>query len=304
MKKYNLPALAILVFFILLPACGGKKEMPKIPEWEQQAHRSVRQGNAAYHKGCYLLASRHYQAALEGYTAADNSYGTALALNNLGNAFRMRHQYEDALACYEEAGQRAALLGETDLEMLSSANRISLLLDMDQPDKAAYLMEKIADREAFPVFKRPEARLLDLSTRQKKAEELLKTALHGAGPDEKAGLYFTLGKIILEQNRAEEAREAFTKALALDKAAGRFGATASDLMALARCESLLGNDFKAYDAARRAMEIWALTGAAHEVAEHEAFFMELSEKSGADTSLSLHFIKTWLAGRAIAGPCD
>ncbi|TWI76798.1 tetratricopeptide repeat protein [Desulfobotulus alkaliphilus] len=304
MKKYSLIPLALLAFIILLPSCGGKKEMPVIPEWEQQAHRSLRHGNAAYHKGCYLLASRYYQAALEGFTTADNTYGTALALNNLGNTFRMRHQYDDALACYEEAGQRASRRGEKNLEMLSTANRISLLLDMNRADEAASILEKIADRETFPVFRRPEARLLDLSARQKEAEELLKTALHGAGPVEKAGLYFTLGNILLEQNRAEEAREAFIKALGLDKAAGRFGATASDLMALARCDFLMENYTEAYDSARRAMEIWSLTGAAHEVAEHKAFFMELSEKSGADTSLSLHFIKIWLAGRAIAGPCD
>ncbi|MDY0163144.1 hypothetical protein [Desulfobotulus sp.] len=302
MKPPFLPVLLVGLLFSL-PACGAKTPAT-LPCWELSAQRALVQGNKAYLKGCYGLAHQHYQAGFEGYTAADQERGAALALNNLGNAYRMLHQKEDALISYIESARRAARLGDQDLEYRALANRISLLLDLERPHEAMALMPDIPAAETHPGFIRPRARILHLQGKTDQAERLLREALVQATSSDKAGLYFSLGELLLSENSLQAAHQAFSQALELDRAAGRFSALAGDLMALARCETRLGRDEEALDAARRAMEIWALMGDTQLLAIHEAFFMTLAEKSAMDLTLSRHFIQLWQTGRAVAGPCD
>ncbi|MCW7753239.1 tetratricopeptide repeat protein [Desulfobotulus sp. H1] len=299
----------VLLFFMIcgfllnLNACGGR-QVPPDPLWDAPAHRAARLGNEAYHKGCYIRAQNHYQAALEGYATADNAEGTILALNNIGNTYRMLQNREDAFACYEEALYRAQRINHPDLTQLTSANLISLLLDENRGTEARSALNRLDNRADIPGISRSEARLLDLEGKTFEAISFLENTISQTEDEERAGLYFTLGNILMHHEKTEKAQKAFTQALKLDKSAGRFSATASDLMALAHCDNLLGNHETAYDFARRAMEIWALIGADHEINNQKPFFMELAEKSGADTRVPLYFIDTWIRGRAVAGPCD
>lgn len=301
------PLLVLLGIGLLccFPACGAKKTAaPLPPPWEIPAQRAIRQGNASYLKGCHSLALQQYQAALEGYTAADNTSGTALSLNNMGNAYRMIRRYEDALACYKEAAHRAGLLGEKALQDQARINEIALFLETGHVQEAAERMADMDPPDTLPALIRPKARLLFLEGRSEEAKKLLEEALLRTDDSSRAGLLFSLGEILLDTKEPEAARPLLLEALHLDRQSGKFAATAADLMALARCEALLENHGPAADYARRAMEIWALTGDASRLAEHEKFFLELAETSRMDMTLPRHFIPVWTEGRAVAGPCD
>jgi ATP/maltotriose-dependent transcriptional regulator MalT/DNA-binding XRE family transcriptional regulator len=88
-------------------------------------------------------ARQSYQAALKGYEALGDVYGTASVLHNLGILHSRRIEYEAALDCFEQASELERRVGDVEGLLSSEAARASMLLSMGKLAEARALLDHV-----------------------------------------------------------------------------------------------------------------------------------------------------------------
>ena len=142
-------------------------------------------------QGDWARAEAHYGRSLEGFLAAGDRHGTALACHNLGMVAADQRRWEAAAAHYRRSLEIAQELGDSHLEGLCRLNYGEVLLGQGQTEEAG----RLADR-ALAIFDQLDSK-----------------------PD-KAGAYLLLGMIYRESQRPTLAEARLKGAIDLFAACG------------------------------------------------------------------------------------
>jgi tetratricopeptide (TPR) repeat protein len=138
------------------------------------------------------------------------------------------------------------------------------------------------------------------------AETVLNLALSAATPQNFrsiATVNASLGNLQIERGEFEQAIEFFSKALEMDRAAAFPVGMADDLTAIGTVYYLQ----KKYDLAlkyfQRGIKIHAIFGNQEKVTFITGMMETAAEKTGADISITRHFVGKWEAGDLMESPC-
>lgn len=171
------------------------------------------------------LYCRHAKESddLESYTKAGNALEHALKIRPdyaagklyLAEVYSARHRFEEALRLATEvrnqnAGSNIAIAIVADCQ-----------IELGRYDDAKQSIDQLAAREVSPPVLARQARLSELTGETDQAIALIDEALKsldelGALPNEVKWYLWRKGNLLLSRGRAEEAKQFFTRALAID----------------------------------------------------------------------------------------
>jgi tetratricopeptide (TPR) repeat protein len=191
------------------------------------------------------------------------------------------------------------------------SNRAAVLIEADMLKDAAGLIEQaenIAKEHKLPVYNM-QNNLGLLYIRQKKyslAREVLIEARRNIPPDnftEFATVNFTLGRLMNETGGFERAVYFFETALKADRLSGFHKGIADDLAAIGSVYYSEKKYDKAVDYFKRSIKIYALIEKRDKVSETANLLEKAAEKANLNISVTQHFVKNWLEGKAFENPC-
>ena len=105
----------------------------------------VKNGKAAYEKKEYLEAATLFEAASQGYLAADDRLNSAEMLNNSSVAYLQANRPEEALQAVEGTEQIFAEAGDLRRQGIALGNRAAALEKLDRLDAAFQAYEQSAE---------------------------------------------------------------------------------------------------------------------------------------------------------------
>lgn len=304
-----MPVLCLVILFAAGCAISGGNA--NLNETSAKSARDIYKGNAAYLKGCCNSAIFYYMAAHEISAAAADNAGQALALNNLGNAYRALGKTDTAAAFFNESERLYSLAGDMSGAARALCNLASMLADLGRFEDAKKSLDKARDiisREKRPFFPLVLNRgLLYLDTgKLKQAEDTLEKALKIAGNDgsKLASAHFRLAQVKQKKDEYKAALAHYRAALESDRKTGARRAMADDLAGMGNVYTQLKMPGPAADAFRQALEIQALSGNRSEVTAILPRFSAAAKKAGIDTGVTRFFVNQWLDGKISGQPCD
>jgi len=315
MMTHSARAMAgmMLAAACFLLSCAGEP-VKTIPAHLSAGAEQITKGNLYYGKGCYERALEHYLRAHELYCSSDQPRGTAMSLNNIGNAYRAMGDpraaaafFKEAAAVYKEIGDKAGLR-----QVLS--NKAAVLIGEGELKAAGEALAEASaiiipsDTGVFVPILRNRGILLMRKKDYPAAEEILRQALAEsakAGLPEQASTHQALGNLLLATNRAGEAAGHFRSALDSDRESGFYRGIADDLYGLGQCQASLGDYGAAAEYWKRSLQAYALLGRREESVRTMEMFKKAAAKSGSETELTEMFMKRWIEeGKRLEGPCD
>ena len=297
---------------LFLAGCVAGKPLPEQPEYLVSGTKMINRGVGWYKKGCYERALEEFFRAHELFSQSDRIEGVALCMNNIGNVYRIKGDMANAQIYFKES---YALYKEIDdgrgmLQALS--NKAAALIEADQIDAAKRILQS-ADQltteksiDFAPILHNWGL----VQMKQKnflEAETKLKQALKLSSPDNKiqmAAIHFALGKLMHATDRPAQAVAQFQLALAADQSAGFNKGLADDLAALGEAHSNLNQHEAAVGYYKRSIKIYALLGRPDSVSEVLEKLDQSAQKANMDITVTGYFVKQWLEGKYLLGPCE
>lgn len=310
MKRFYsiLILIAVLFFF----GCAGGNAVKKKPGHLISGMKEIKKGTAWYQKGCYKRSLEHFFRAHELFAASDQLDGVAMSMNNIGNIHRIMEDIDSSLLFFEEAISIYQDIKDYSGLVQALSNKAAVLIDSDRFEEAAgvlRLAEDIAQKNSIPDNHILNKRGI-LFIRQKeysRAEEILNSALANTDPadhSEYATVNFALGTLMRETGRYEKAVYFFKAALDTDRLSGFHKGIADDLGAIGDINFSQGKYEPAVNYFKRSIKIYALIENRKKVSEVMDRLVKAAEKAGLDISITKHFVKNWLEGKAFGSPCE
>ena len=309
MKRFDsiLILIAVLFFF----GCAGGNAVKKKPEHIISGMKEIQKGTTWYQKGCYKRSLEHFFRAHELFAASDQLDGVAMSMNNIGNIYRIMEDIDSSLLFFEESITIYQDIKDYSGLVQALSNKAAVLIDSDRLKEAAAVLksaEDIAQKNSIPAN-----HILNkwgiLFIRQKeysRAEEILNSALANTDPanhSEYATVNFALGTLMRETGRYEKAIYFFKAALDTDRLSGFHKGIADDLSAIGDINFSQGKYEPAVNYFKRSIKIYALIENRRKVSEVMGRLVKAAEKADLDISITKHFVKTWLEGKAFENPC-
>jgi len=182
------------------------------------------------------------------------------------------------------------------------SNRIDEAADvLDSADRIALQFE-----EAFVPLLRNRG-IFHLKKKEfDRAEKLLNAAVEAVDPGnsvETAAVHFAIANLHIETGRYTEAMDHLGKALESDRLSGFHPGIAEDLSLMGSALLAQEKYAEAVSFFKRSIKIYALVENGKKVKEVGEKLKTASEKAGLDITLTNHFVKTWLEGKALENPC-
>ncbi len=299
-----------IILLTLAVACASGTRRSDTAYVSSRIDRPLQHGSALYRQGCYARALELFREAHERYTAADDLAGIAGSLNSIAN---VRYQLDDmpgAIGAYAQALEAYRLLGDDAGLVRVLANQSAALVKAGRLDEAARTLDQADTLDAatrLSTLRLKNRALIAMARRDTQtAQSLLNRALDAAGPNEetsKAAAHYTLGRLLADTARPEEAEIHFQQALAADRQMGAYPAVAKDLAALGGCRARMGDHAAAVGFFLRSAKIYALLQDTARTNEITAMLKESADRSGTDIQTSLYWIDEWLAGRTESTLC-
>ncbi|MCK4468275.1 MAG: tetratricopeptide repeat protein [Desulfobacterales bacterium] len=309
MKKFN--CLLILIAVLFFFGCAGGNAVKKKPEHIISGMKEIQKGAAWYQKGCYKRSLEHFFRAHELFAASDQLDGVAMSMNNIGNIYRIMEDINSSLLFFEESITIYQDIKDYNGLAQALSNKAAVLIDSDRLKEAAgvlRLAEDIAQKKSIPAD-----HILNkwgiLFIRQKeysRAEEILNSALANTDPadhSEYATVNFALGTLMRETGRYEKAIYFFKAALDADRLSGFHKGIADDLSAIGDINFSQSKYEPTVNFFKRSIKIYALIENRKKVSEVMDRLVKAAEKADLDISITKHFVKTWLEGKAFENPC-
>jgi len=309
MKRFYsiLILIAVLFFF----GCAGGNAVKKKPEHIISGMKEIQKGATWYQKGCYKRSLEHFFRAHELFAASDQLDGVAMSMNNIGNIYRIMEDTDSSLLFFEESIRIYQDIKNYKGLVQALSNKAAVLIDGDRLEEAAGVLksaEDIAQKNSIPT-----GHILNkwgiLFIRQKeysRAEEILNSALANTDPanhSEYATVNFALGTLMRETGRYEKAIYFFKAALDTDRLSGFHKGIADDLSAIGDINFSQSKYEPAVNFFKRSIKIYALIENRKKVSEVMDRLIKAAEKADLDISITKHFVKTWLEGKAFENPC-
>ncbi|UCD32370.1 MAG: tetratricopeptide repeat protein [Desulfobacterales bacterium] len=293
-------------------ACGSTYSTKKKPEPLTTGMREITKGITQYKKGCYKNALTYFFKAHELFTATDHQRGVAMSYNNIGNVYRASGDNKSAVLFFQESFSIYEDMGDAKGAVQILSNKAATLIDDGMLEEAAKTLsaaENIAktNQILFGPLLNTRGILLIKKKEYAKAEEVLQTALTSVDSEnfsESATVNFTLGNLMLETHRYEQAIFFFETALKADRLSGFSKGIADDLAAIGSTYLLQKKNDLAANVFKRSLKIYALLGNQKKVHQVMQQLENISESTGIDLGLTKYFVNSWLEGKTIEQPCD
>jgi tetratricopeptide (TPR) repeat protein len=302
-----------VMVLIMAGICGCATPPPATlsADASAQGDRELRQGIHWYRKGCLRKAMNHVVAAHEQYCLADNAAGAARSLNSLANIYQQAGDVKGALRYYDAAVEAGKRSDNQTVAARALANKAAVLIEAGDLSAAAKSLDKaqLLIRETGPVYAvvlNRRAVLLMEKQQYDEAQKLLDriaSLADGVESTTLAAIQFTRGRLFARTGHYVQAIGQFQKALAADRQAGFTRGMADDLFALAGIHEHLGEYQAALDYLDRSLQLYALLEDHVKVAGSLDRLKALARKTGADLSVSVHFIEQWMTGGGINAIC-
>jgi tetratricopeptide (TPR) repeat protein len=310
MKRFD--AFFITLFVLFCFACAGGNSAKKIPEHITAASKEMTRGITRYNKGCYKASLEYFFRAHELFVASDQLSGVAMSLNNIGNVYRVTGDIDSAVLFFDESLAIYADIGNHLGGVQVLSNKAAALIDGNRLKKAEKVLNTAEEtakknRILFGPLLSNRGILLIKKMEYKRAEELMQMALANTDPEnlsEFAAANFGLGNLMFETKRYEKAIDFFKTALKADRLSGFNKSIADDLAAIGSACLRLGKNKLAVNFLKRSVEIYALIGNNEKVHNVMEKLEKVSEKTGIDLSITKHFVKRWLEGKAFESLCE
>ena len=307
--KRLLTVLACLLG-VWLAACSSAPVKPT-PEHLSAGMEEMIKGIRRYNHGCYRESLDYFLEAHELFSAADQTTGVAMSLNNIGNVYRNMGDLDSALLFFEASLHMYTQLDDPQSRIQVMANQAAAHIVGGQFAEAAATLdqaEKIARARNItyvPLLSHRGA-LLTRTGDHPGAEKTLSRALAAVDPQnpaEVAMVHFALGDLLRATRRHAQAVDHFQTALNADRTAGFYAGIADDLAALGSTYEDQNQAATAVDFFQRSIKVYALIQNSTKVKSLLAKLETLSASSGQDIRVSLHFVNQWLKGEIIGSPC-
>lgn len=304
-------AIGMSLLILFFTACAGDPPKPT-PVHLSAGAEQIKQGGVYYQKGCYKRALEHYLRAYELCTAADQSEGAAMSLNNIGSVFRAMGNPADAISFYSKS--RLVYEKSGDREKLAQvlSNTAAALIDLGRLSPAEALLNRASELQAASDERSRGALLTNRGIllmrkgRHGEAGELLKKALGGpadAGSPGAAGANFALGNLMMTTGNFSDALRYFEAALKADRRNGFYKGIADDLAQLGHASRALGDDSAAADFWERSLHVYALLGLTGRRDELAGLLRALPRKDGSG-EVTAFFLDRWGKGKQLESPCE
>ena len=311
MKK----STAILLGCVLLvvSACSmNRQAVDEGPDTKRRSISDLNRGALLYRKGCYQRSLIFFFRAYETYTANDLVDKVALCLNNIGNVYRAIDDTESAVLFFDEAYDLYAELKDDAGAIQALSNKAAALIAggrLAAAEETLGLAENAAQAAGMTFTPLLNNRGILLMKQQEfqQAEKILREALANADPANPwvlASVNFTLGNLMCDTDRCQEALDFFNAALEADRAAGFYKGIADDLAALGETCTRLGKNRDAVRFYKRSAKIYALTGDVSNVGPVLEALDTVSKKEKIDTTLTKYFVNQWMEKEYQKSLCD
>jgi tetratricopeptide (TPR) repeat protein len=301
----------LLLFLILLVfACGGTS-VKKTPGASHDGMKELGKGIGWYQKGCYHKSLEHFNRANELFAASDHLSGIAMAMNNIGNVYRLMGDAKSARLFFDEAYTIYSDLNQPEGSVQALANKAALLIDGDTFEEAETVIqqaESISKASGIVSIS-----LLNnkgvLLTKKKDftaAENVLMQALSIATPESSrtiATVNASLGNLHTERGDYEQALQYLNNALEIDRLENFRIGLADDLAAIGTVYYLQNRYDLALKNFQRSIKIHALYGNQEKVKDIKEVMEDAAEKAGIDIRVTTHFVDKWVAGEVMESPC-
>ena len=307
----RLNTIAILIAVLFFFGCAGGNAVKKKPGHLISGMKEIKKGTTWYQKGCYKRSLEHFFRAHELFAASDQLDGVAMSMNNIGNIYRIMEDIDRSLLFFEESVSIYQDIKDYSGLVQALSNKAAVLIDSDRFEEAACVLrlaEDIAEKNSIPTN-----HILNkwgiLFIRQKeygRAEEILNSALANtdlANHSEYATVNFALGTLMRETGRYEKAVYFFKAALDTDRLSGFHKGIADDLSAIGDINFSQSKYEPAVNFFKRSIKIYALIENRKKVSEVMGRLVKAAEKADLNISITKHFVKTWLEGKAFENPC-
>ncbi|MDO9566722.1 MAG: tetratricopeptide repeat protein [Candidatus Desulfaltia sp.] len=310
MKRFN--AFVILIAVLFFFGCAGGNAVKQKPDHIISGMKEIKKGTAWYQKGCYKRSLEHFFRAHELFTASDQLDGVAMSMNNIGNIYRIMEDIDSSLLFFEESISIYQDIKDYSGLVQALSNKAAVLIDSDKLEEAAGVLrsaEDIAQKNSIPAnhILNKFGILFIKKKEYSRAEEILNTALantDSANQSEYATVNFALGTLMRETGRHEKAVYFFNVALDTDRLSGFHKGIADDLSAIGDINFSQGKYEPAANYFKRSIKIYALIENRNKVSEIMDRLVKAAEKAGLDISITKHFVKNWLEGKAFESPCN
>lgn len=296
---------------LLLVACAAGTPQSRLPEHLRAGDFYLHKGAALFKKGCWVRAMDYFQDAHQHFVAAGDPAGEAGCLLGMAHIYYRLDDMASALLLYDDAIAAYRYAGDNPGTVQAVTHKAAALLALERPADAAAALD-LADRLARDdahVALRLKTRAL-LLIRQEALQEamaLLNEALFAAGDmgaAEDSSIHYAMGHVRMRQNQPAHALEAFSAALALDRAAGDHHAVAGDLAALGAAGALAGDHRQAVRHLERSARIYALL---QDDIRLDAVLERLETSAAAvdaDIGTTLYWVEQWRASGTGAVFCE
>ncbi len=303
----------ILLWVCLLFACaGGNAGERKTSEPILKGMKEINKGTAWYQKGCYPRSLEHFLRAHALFVASDQQAGVAMSMNNIGTVYRAMGDFKSAILFFEESHLIYVEIKDHQGALQSLSNQAAALIAGGRLDEAkntldaAEHMDGQMDKSFEPIFT-TRGMLLIKKGQFQPAEETLLRALKNLKPSnfsDLATVNFALGNLMFKTGRPQKAVAYYQVSLSADRATGFHKGMAGSLAALGSAYLSLEKNEQAVKYFKRAVKVYALMGAEKKVSEIMEKLVAASKQAGVDISITRHFVKRWLEGKALESPCE
>ncbi len=292
--------------------CGLGKPLIEKPRHLAAGDREIVEGQRWYGRGCYKKALDHFLKAHELFTVSDQIRGKAVALNNLGNCFRLLGDPGSAALFLAESSDLLAAGADPVEEIQARVNLAAALADQGKfadaqaaLDRAESLQAPAGKGDYWPLYN---TRGVILLKQEKPAEarQALDRALAATGwpAGSRAAAHHSMGTLLLATGAPGEAAGHFARALEMDRETGYSPGIADDLSGLARAEKAAGNPTAAAGHFRRAAQVYGILGMDESAKKALDELSALAPETGADDSVTRFFLDRWERGAIREKPCD
>ncbi len=307
------PCFVAVVFLCMLAAgCAGTGPLKETPHHLADGNRQAAQGQAWYAKGCYQRALEHFFRAHELHASVDQIDGAAMALNSIGSVHRVlgdnssaQKFFAEAAVLYEDAGDRKGAR-QALTNMAATLISRNLLVEAEKTLNQAQAIKIPNETRRFVPIMNNRGVLLSKQGEFDKAEEVLKQALAATPSSDIGGaanVNFSLGMLMLEIKRFEDAANYFNKALAADRLVGFYKGIGDDLANMGKAYMNLGDAAKAANAWKRAALVYALLEMPEKVQDTTEQLRIAAGECGMDLFVTDFFTNRWLKGLQYESPC-
>lgn len=282
-----------------------------MPEHLTAGMHEITKGISRYNKGCYKSSLEYFFRAHELFTASDQLSGIAVSLNNIGNVYRAMGDADSAALFFDESFAIYTDIYDYQGAVQVLSNKAAALIDSGRLAKATNVLstaEEMAQKNklSFSPLLNTRGVLLIKKREYQPAEKILKKALADTDPQnfsEFATVNFTLGNLMLETQRYQQAVNFFNAALEKDRSSGFYKGIADDLAAIGSAYFLQKKNELAASFFKRSIKVYALIGDPEKVHSILEQLEKVAAKTGFDITVTKHFVNRWLEGKALENLC-